>query len=350
MHLIHFLSFFIFSFLFSSCIKQSNQGVITNPSQGVQDTPSRPTDSTLKICSALDLHDIVWPKDFPSSLWNSYFALALNITGSFEGREGWKNITNNFDNQGMSLGLMQQNFGQGSLQPLLIEMFRNYNSVLTNRFTSSDYNALKTMLEQWNGGPLLQSMGVLSQKNLQDGELFPDVAALNKLDIGFVQVNVNAASANSQSVQWAVNHLYTGSNFIARWKKSFQDTAISAPYRTLQVNASTNMFLKAKAYFESFRFKELRSLLLMFDVVVQNGGFTNDDRTAFNAWDAAHSAALEQERALALIEVRLRHVNPTYVADVRARKSSIIYGKGIVHETRRNYPVEYCFNPSTLIE
>src|SRR5512137_2315949 len=50
----------------------------------------------------------------------------LALTGSFETGQGlpdcFAGLSGDFDGQGMSLGVLQWNFGQGSLQPLLREM------------------------------------------------------------------------------------------------------------------------------------------------------------------------------------------------------------------------------------
>ena len=45
----------------------------------------------------------------------SYLVTALQITGSFEG-SGYNQISGNFDGQGISAGILQWNYGQGSLQ------------------------------------------------------------------------------------------------------------------------------------------------------------------------------------------------------------------------------------------
>lgn len=45
--------------------------------------------------------------------------LALEITGSFEGA-GWGGVARNFDGQGLSFGILQWNYGQGTLQKLLL--------------------------------------------------------------------------------------------------------------------------------------------------------------------------------------------------------------------------------------
>lgn len=295
-----------------------------------------------KICSKLDLSRIAWPTELGGGEWPTYFALALNISGSFEGTEGWKNITGNFDGQGMSLGLMQQNFGQGSLQPLLIKMFKQDNAQLTRFFSTPDYLSMKVMLEDWQNS----AISVPSVKSIHDlNNLFPDVQSLNDLDINPHQIaQPRSATENNLSVQWAKNNILSGTYIVPKWKSAFQSLAVTPSYRTLQVEASTAMFLKAKKYKDTFKFTQLRSLLMLYDVVVQNGGFTSTHLNLYNTWLVKNPNADEQAKALALLDARLTTVNPTYTEDVRARKTSIILGLQTVHGMQRNYPKEYCFN------
>ena len=44
-----------------------------------------------------------------------------------------------------------------------------------------------------------------------------------------------------------------------------------------------------------------------------------------------------------LLALRLRHVKPQYVEDVRSRKQTIIDGTGLVHEVMRFLEKEYCY-------
>jgi hypothetical protein len=78
-------------------------------------------DDGLTICSDLDFQGLQWPDTVPVAMRDP-FAAGLNISGSFEGPDGWANLTDNFDGQGISMGLLNQNLGQGSLQPMWIEM------------------------------------------------------------------------------------------------------------------------------------------------------------------------------------------------------------------------------------
>lgn len=366
--------FIILTLIFCVSCKQNRTQKETLPStpDTVADTPNPPTnqpdpappvvqppvvaepDPVEKICSKLDFQSVTWPSDL-SAAEHVYYALALNITGSFEGNVGWKNIAGNFDGQGISLGLMQQNLGQGTLQPLLINMYRRQVSTMLSNFNSSQFNSMKSMLETWLNDDIM-SLSSRTLASLDEGseeeELFPVGSAFNNLDEGYEEkFDFLAANNNSKSVSWARSTaLDSSGNVTATWKKSFQDMAVSAPYRSQQIAASTKYFLKAKAYFTSLGFKELRHLLLMYDIVVQNGSIGEQHLKIYQDWLRSHSKASEEEKALALLEARLTTVKDQYKADVRSRKTTIIKGVGSVHQTVRNLPQEYCFDPRVITD
>lgn len=296
----------------------------------------------LNICGPLSFQGITWPQALPSKDRKS-LATSLNLTGSYEGGQGWVNITNNFDGMGMSLGLLQQNFGTGSLQPMLLKFRNQDRNQMQSYFANSDFTSLENMLLQNS------FMSAFADES-ESSDLFPDKMSLSPLDespMGF-----SAFSAGSGAVNWAVTQLYVGGDgrtFIPRWKSSFQNMANSASYRSLQVESAVRIYLKAQKYFNTFGFREFRSLLLMYDFVVQNGGFNSTHLSQFNAFKSANPQASETERAMKLLEIRLTSVRTQYRGDVYARKSTIILGTGAVHGKARNLPKEFCYNPNQVI-
>src|SRR5690349_20989149 len=54
------------------------------------------------------------------SLSSEWLKTALEVTGGFE-TDGnpWAGVSNDFDNMGISCGILQWNIGQGSLQPIV---------------------------------------------------------------------------------------------------------------------------------------------------------------------------------------------------------------------------------------
>lgn len=230
---------------------------------------------------------------------------------------------------------MQQNFGQGTLQPLLIDMILARPNEMASLFTSADLASMKRMLAAWDADDALSTKSV--------DELFPDYIANELEEDGLLTTQ---GAAEQVAVSWARSNLYSGSAFIPRWKASFQKVAATDYYRSLQVVAATAMFNKARAYYVEFGFKELRSLLLMYDFVVQNGGFTSAHRANYRAYVAQNPNATETQKAMKLLEIRLVSVLSQYRADVRSRKSTIINSVGTVHGAARNLSREYCFTPT----
>ncbi|OYY91943.1 MAG: hypothetical protein B7Y45_00125 [Sphingomonas sp. 28-66-16] len=56
----------------------------------------------------------------PTTLPRDWISAALELTGHFEEADApWSAVSGNFDGMGVSLGVLQWNFGQGSLQPLV---------------------------------------------------------------------------------------------------------------------------------------------------------------------------------------------------------------------------------------
>ncbi len=271
-------------------------------------------DEKLWICSDLNFKNVYAPENFSREAIN-IFALALNISGSFEGHDQWQNITNNFDGQGLSLGLLNQTLETGSLQPLLIEYMQRDNEKMKSHFLHEDFLSLKQMLEQYEPGPVSFSLDSLGVKE-------------------------------DQSVSWALENLYSddGRNFYPRWKNSLQQMAASKNYREIQLNAASDLHEKAMEYFDEFQLKELRSYLFLFDIVVQNGGFYRRNRDEYQIFLQENPQAQEEEKLGFLLESRLVQVRDQFREDVRSRKESLIQGSGIVHRIMRNYEQEYCYS------
>ncbi len=289
------------------------------------------------ICSDLSFEQVEWPSNISAKQLDA-FALAMNITGSFEGHDGWSNIANNFDEQGLSLGLFNQNLGQGTLQPLMIDYQRSSNNKMTSLFSTSQRSSLTTMLNTW----LEANGGVLSKASVQSHvRIIPDASPLDKdFDSHISQKASNAV--NQESVDWAVAQLYTGTQFKPEWKTALQNLSEDPKYVTLQIEEAINLHNKAMGYVNKYRFKTLYSYLFFFDIVVQNGGISSSTESQYSTWESANKTASESTKLLRLLEYRLLLVNSQYVADVRSRKTSIIKGTGTVHGASRNYPIEYC--------
>lgn len=326
---------------------QENNGVLeshgenTSDSEDVDYSDKWPDD--FEICSDLNFKGVSWPDEL-TRRERPAFGLALNITGSFEGSAGWTNIANNFDDQGMSLGLLQQNFGQGSLQPLLINTWIKDPINLESNFKADHLSSLLSMLRTWEGKGLTTPQYVANPKSrLWDMEL----SGLDEIDNAGMSTSFALVSPkNRTSVDWALSTIYANSTTIKpEWKTAFQSMARTPSYISEQIDAARYLHERAQAYMVEMSFSELRSYLFFFDIAVQNGGIPSADRQEFSNWEKSHPRAREEERILQLLEIRLRRVRSQYREDVRQRKTTIILNKGVVHGRKRDLPQEYCYDP-----
>lgn len=349
MHSLFSLRKVVFLFVLIGCGKHTNltdHTALMNSGSGGTiidngNTQSPPTNFKPEICSDLSFEFVNWPKGTDQTT-ATLFALAMNITGSFEGHEGWDNISNNFDGQGMSLGLFNQNFGQGSLQPLLINMRVEAEQKMKTLFTSTQLSSLETMLATWNGG----SISVIASKAVKTStpKISPldDPALLEKAGELSLVTEKASSTRNQQSVDWAVQNIYTGSTFKTDWKTSFQSLSNTPEYISFQVEAAKDIHNDAIKYMQKFDFKELRAYLFLFDIVVQNGSLTSSVEANYTNWVKTNGAATETVKLQKLLEYRLALVKAEYVNDVRARKTAVILGTGTVHGSKRDFRTEYC--------
>ena len=330
----------------SPTLGQSGGSADGNPTNGGSGTGSNPgggagsdgsAGGSLGLCSVLPLQGVSWSAQL-SVRERTLLALGLNISGSFEGESGWANLTNNFDGMGLSLGLLNQNFGTGSLQPLLLRFQKRQPTALQTLVSSAHLASLSAML-----GRFEQSSGVIIA-NSPDESLDP----ISPLDEGQFDSGweVRTESTTSDGVAWAKANLYTdgGVTFQPLWKRELNAIAVNPHYVSIQIEAAQVLHVKSLSYMKTLGLKETRSYLMMFDINVQNGGLYQADLDDYKIFFAHQPGASETTRLQKILELRLRHVRSQYVADVRSRKQSLINGTGPVHGAHRNYKQEYCFN------
>lgn len=300
----------------------------------------------LSICSKLDFNNLVWSTSVHTSQRDA-FALALNISGSFEGDQGWQNLTNNFDGQGWSYGLLNQCLGQGSLQPLLIQMRDRYAPTMVIELGGNHFQSMLRMLAEWQANVSAQSVDLSDYglSELDDPKFIEQEIGYNPAE----QVSAQLLSKNQQSVNWAVANLYNGSSFKPDWKSELLKFANTSEFRSIQAEAAVKLHLRSMDYFNRFKMKETRSYLFFFDIVVQNGGISTSILKNIDAIMASHPSWDETSKLTAILNERLKVVNPKYAGDVRSRKASIINGRGVVHGSSRNYGKEYCAQLNAIL-
>lgn len=103
--------------------------------------------------------------------------IAVRIIAQFETSypqnnfsEAYSKVVGNFDGQGISFGLIQYNFGQGTLQPILNSMIAEYPDDMEAMFGSSDYSILCSKL----AGTVSEQISWADSITLSNGELISD--------------------------------------------------------------------------------------------------------------------------------------------------------------------------------
>jgi hypothetical protein len=296
------------------------------------------------ICSKLDFSGISWSSTLEVR-HREPFQLALNISGSFEGSHGWANLADNFDGMGISLGLLNQNLGMGTLQPMFISMRDDYTHSLDNHFSKENLVSLLEMLHDWQSAPA--NMGVMSYLR-ESGFSELDDPAMIAQDLGMETADLNmelsfVVDRNNASVLWAKKNLMDNNKDIKTdWADQFKMASQSSEYRSIQVSEAETLHRGALKYYNYFKMTQLRSYLFFFDIVVQNGGLPDAVLAKYNKWLRANPKSSEGTRLRRILTLRLPYVRRKYRADVQSRKLSIINGKGKVHGKPRNYKTEFC--------
>ncbi len=280
------------------------------------------------ICTTLNFSGFSWPNNL-FEFEKEALQLGLNITGTFEGRDGWENLTNDFDAQGMSMGLMNQNLGTGSLQPLLVIMRDQHFAKFRSLFQPDHFQSILAMLSNW-----------------ESTKAFSTTA---EVDFSPLDINNNedgqANESTSGSVEWARKTLYDSPGvFNPIWKKELKSLASSTEYVGLQINAAWDLHQRALRLHRFMAVYELRTYLLMFDIVVQNGNLKPQDEIEYRDFVSKNPRATATQRLQKIVDLRLRWVKPQFRKDVQSRKMSLIHGSGLVHGRNRQYEKEYCFN------
>lgn len=320
----------------------------------------------LSICSDLSFGGVTWPENMTDDEKNA-FALSLNITGSFEGAEGWSNLTNNFDGQGLSMGLFNQTLGTGSLQPLWEKLRVQSPEVFEKYFDAKQRESLFAMLDNWKGLSLLEAsvsgrneLNALNDFSPVEKVPLPSLQNENPkaTTLGFdsnydsvdkfytTSLQVQMSKSNTASVTWALINIYSdsqGRNFRPEWKLALKKLANDPEYVSIQMKAAERIHIKAKRYQVDLELFNLTSYLVLMDFVVQNGGLYQRNIEEYLGFAADNPNLPFIDKILRLIEIRVKESKPRWQEDVRKRKQTLAHGIGTVHGRKRNLHQEYCY-------
>jgi hypothetical protein len=222
----------------------------------------------------------------------------LAITGAFEGR-GFTNLAGDFDGQGISFGVLQWNFGQGSLPPVLKQMHER------------------------DPGRFQEILG-------------PDTDRFLAL--------LNADRAAQLTFAREINDSHH--RVVEPWRTRFVRLGEHPPFQDVQVTFADRLFRKATTLARDFALRTERAVALMFDIVVQNGSVSPSTRSRIMQARADRERELgrppTEREFLEIIAVkRAEAAKPQFRSDVLARKLCIVRGTGQVHGRSFNLEQEF---------
>lgn len=211
----------------------------------------------------------------------------LRNTGFFEGNNGYSNVTGNFDGQGLSFGIIQYNFGQGTLQPLLKEYIQNNETEFKAVFGTSKAATLKDIVN-------------------------------NK--------------TKSQQISWAQSISTSGGNVVSEWKTLFESMGAKSANQALQRKYAESYFDRAVTFASKFGIISTQGLAFLFDHAVQSWSISGESSiiseitSLEKAWrNSGESSRYPDKDRLFSV---LKGVNGT---DPIARRTAIRNGSGTVH-------------------
>jgi hypothetical protein len=214
----------------------------------------------------------------------------LALTGSFETGQYppdcFCGITGDFDQMGLSFGALQWNVGQGTLQPLLMQMFDQHADVARDIF-HEHFDTVTTL----RTAPL------------------PD-------QLSFVR------------------SLQTRGLLQEPWQGMLDALGRTPEFQGIQTDHASKIFQQALQMCSDYGLVTERAAALMFDIATQGGSIQSIVRAQIMA-DFAQLPKPDSGNELAKMCIvanrRAAASSPKYVDDVRIRKLAIAHGTGTVH-------------------
>jgi hypothetical protein len=229
----------------------------------------------------------------------------LALTGGFETDhpppDCFAGLSGDFDDQGISFGVLQWNIGQGTLQPLLAQMNQNHPDLLGQVF-GPNYSALVAVLGE-----------------ARDEQL-----------------------AWARSIQDPIRH-----GLFEPWQGQFKTLGRLQEFQDIEGQNAAGIFQQALALCNEFGVSSQRAAALIFDIKVQSGGIKSWVKlqilSDFAQLDQSGTGDVPLEVArLRIIATRSADsANPKWVADVKNRKLTIANGEGTVHGNHYDLEAQY---------
>lgn len=211
--------------------------------------------------------------------------IAIKVTGAYEGK-GFSELSGNFDKMGMSWGVFQWNFGQGTLAPLL-----------------------KTMQEV----NLYEFNNCFSNKE--------DLDSLNKALNGSIE----------EQKEWAIN---MQQKYNTRWKSIFNNLANVKEFQQVQIDYSEKIIGYAKKIIswmkkqkpELMKKVELVTFVALVDLAVQQNSINKAIPQITNQLRYKNPTSQKEFLEIVVYE-RGATANSKYRADAISRRMGIINKK-----------------------
>lgn len=223
--------------------------------------------------------------------------VAVNITKQFE-VENSNQIAGDFDGQGLSLGYLQWCIGQGTLQPLLSRMDKQYNSEMRNIFK-----------------------------------------------INYSEIHDMIYYSPAKQLEWAkgINNLMN--KIIEPWYSKFVSLSKNQNFKKIEHDAEAYSVKQAMIICDKYKLRTVRGFALAFDIVVQNGSISSE---AAKIIDNAliKKPNMTEKTLLRVIANAVADSSPSNSEDIRSRKIAIVNGKGIVHGSMLYLDANYGLNDS----
>ena len=241
--------------------------------------------------------------DAPPMVPYPHLPMAIMITGSFEG-SGYGQVTGDFDGQGMSVGVLQWNFGQGTLQRTILDRY-------------------------WQRHGSIDAL-----------RIFPS-PGLDSL----------RGSSIRASLTYVRNHMLSSKSVKRDWRAAWQKFLLLPEVKQLQLEGCYGVAAQAQKIMNSWHMDGERAFCFFFDIVTQNGTMKDVVKPMANIHTAKTYASRASKTNKAIWLKYLETAHPTadqlilfcagyqrairsraaYVQDVFSRKGSIALGKGLVH-------------------
>ena len=235
----------------------------------------------------------------------------LALTGSFETSEGFPNcfagLSNNFDGQGISFGVLQWNFGQGSLTPLLQKINNNHPDLCKNIFGSLYYD-------------------------------FDRIFKMTKAEQLAWAKSIQYTQLKNGKLRWYID---------PNWIKAFRNLGITDEMIEIQTEAAGIIYQKALSLTNEYELTTERGVALLFDIITQNGSVDRNGsggriKEDYMKIPPSLSNDEKQTEKMIIIANRRAEVSKSqYVEDVRSRKLTIAKGEGKVHSKQYNLKDEF---------